>query len=56
LPVTTGKDIIKTKKFSNVKVTANDQSVYDTAAALASLMEYELSDIVRSNDCLLING
>ncbi|MFL0247208.1 MULTISPECIES: DUF1659 domain-containing protein [Clostridium] len=52
----TGKDIIKTKKFSNVKVTATDQNVYDTAAALAGLMEYELNDILRSNDCFLING
>lgn len=52
----TGKDIIKTKKFSNVKVTAADQNVYDTAAALAGLMEYELNDILRSNDCFLING
>jgi hypothetical protein len=52
----TGKDIIKTKKFSNVKVTATDLNVYDTAAALAGLMEYELNDILRSNDCFLING
>jgi hypothetical protein len=52
----TGKDIIKSKKFSNVKVTADNQSVYDTAAALAVLMEYELSDILRSDDSFLING
>lgn len=52
----TGKDIIKSKKYTNVKVTADDQSVYDTAAALVPLMQYELSNILRTNDSFLINA
>jgi hypothetical protein len=52
----TGKDIIRSKKYTNVKVTADDQSVYDTAAALALLMQYELSNILRTNDSFLINA
>jgi hypothetical protein len=33
-----GKDIIKAKKFSNVKVTAVNQNLYDVAAAFSPLM------------------
>lgn len=51
----TGKDIIKAKKFTNVKVTAVDQDLYDTAAALSPLMKYPVADILRSNDSVLIN-
>lgn len=52
----TGKDIIKAKKFSNVKISAVDQDIYDTAAALGSLMSYPVSQVVRSNDSVLINA
>ena len=51
----TGKDIIKAKKFTNVKVTAVDQDIYDTAAALSPLMSYPAADVLRSNDSVLIN-
>ena len=51
----TGKDIIKAKKFSNVKTGAVDQDLYDTAAALSPLMKYPVEDILRSNDSVLIN-
>ena len=51
----TGKDIIKAKKFSNVKTSAVDQDLYDTAAALSPLMRYPVADILRSNDSVLIN-
>ena len=52
----TGKDIIKAKKFSNVKISAVDQDIYDTAAALGTLMSYPVSQVVRSNDSVLINA
>lgn len=52
----TGKDIIKAKKFSNVKISAVDQDIYDTAAALGNLMSYPVSQVVRSNDSVLINA
>jgi hypothetical protein len=51
----TGKDIIKSKKFTNVKTAALDQDIYDTAAALTPLMRYPVADILRSNDSVLIN-
>ena len=51
-----GKDIIKTKKFSNIKLTAADQGLLDVAAALTPLMKYPIVEVVRSNDSVLING
>lgn len=50
-----GKDIIKTKKFSNVKTGAADDDVYTIAAALKPLMKYPVSEILRNNDSILIN-
>lgn len=52
----TGKDVIKAKKFSNIKVTADDQSILDTANALAPLLQYEITDILRSDDNILLNA
>jgi len=51
-----GKDIIKSKKFSNIKLAANDQGLYDVAAALSPLMKYPIVDILRSNDSSLTNA
>ena len=51
-----GKDIIKTKKFSNIKVVADNQGLFDVAAALSPLMKYPVVDIVRSNDSTLANA
>jgi hypothetical protein len=50
-----GKDIMKTKKFSNVKVAATDQNVYDTAAALTQLMKYPSIETCRINENMLAN-
>jgi hypothetical protein len=52
----TGKDVIKAKKFSNIKVTAHNQSILDTANALAPLLQYEITDILRSDDNILVNA
>ena len=51
-----GKDIIKTKKFSNIKLTAADQGLLDVSSALTPLMKYPIVQVVRSNDSVLING
>lgn len=50
-----GNDIIKAKKFSNVKVTATAQDIYDTAAAFSPLMKYPVLEMLRSDDNLLTN-
>jgi hypothetical protein len=51
----TGKDIIKAKKFSNVKTDAEDSKIYSVANALSPLMKYPVLDIVRSDENILIN-
>jgi hypothetical protein len=50
-----GSDIIRSKKFSNVKVTATAQDVYDTAAVFGPLMKYPVLEMLRSDDNLLTN-
>jgi len=50
-----GKDIIKSKKFSNIKVTATAQNIFDTAAAFGPLMKYPVLETLRSDDNLLTN-
>ena len=50
-----GKDIIKTKKFSNIKVTAADQDIFDISDAFTSLMLYPVSEVLRSDDNMLTN-
>jgi hypothetical protein len=50
-----GNDIIKAKKFSNVKTDAVDSDIYALAVALSPLMKYPVMDIVRSDENILIN-
>ena len=50
-----GADIIKSKKFSNVKVTATDEKVYAVAAAFSPLMKYSVMQSLRTNDNALTN-
>lgn len=52
----TGKDIVKGKKFSNVKVTATDENIYATAMAISDLMQYSIDSILRTDDNALVNG
>jgi len=52
---TNGKDIMRTKKFSNIKVTAVDQDIFDISDLNTSLMLYPVSEVLRSDDCLLAN-
>ena len=50
-----GKDIMRTKKFSNIKVTAADQDIFDISDAFTSLMLYPVSEVLRSDDNMLTN-
>jgi O-acetylhomoserine/O-acetylserine sulfhydrylase-like pyridoxal-dependent enzyme len=50
-----GKDIIKTKKFSNIKETATDENVYAVAAAFGPLMQYPVMQSLRTNENALTN-
>jgi hypothetical protein len=50
-----GKDIIKTRKFSNIKVTAGDQEMYDVSAAFSPLMLYPVTEVIRTDDTVLMN-
>jgi len=51
-----GKDINKVKKFSNVKVTAVNQNLFDVATAFSPLMKYPTLDVLRTDDSKLINA
>jgi len=51
-----GKDIIKVKKFSNVKVTAVNQNLYDVSAAFSPLMKYPTLEILRTDDSEIVSA
>ena len=51
-----GKDIMRAKKFANVKVAAADQDIFDISDAFTALMLYPVSEVLRSDDCLLANA
>ena len=51
-----GNDILKTKKYSNIKLTADDQGLLDVATAFNPLMKYPIQQVLRSNDSALINA
>ncbi|MFN7249925.1 MAG: DUF1659 domain-containing protein [Anaerobacillus sp.] len=44
-----GKEVFKTKTFSNVDNTATNEQLKKTAEALASLQEFTLETVTRSN-------
>lgn len=50
-----GKEIIKTKTYSNVKSDAQDQGIYDVGSSLAELQDHALEEIHRVNDMILTN-
>lgn len=50
-----GKDIIKNKTYSGVKVSADDQSIYDVANVLGGLQDYELAEIHKLEDVVLVD-
>jgi hypothetical protein len=50
-----GKDIIKAKSYSNIKVTSTEDDLLLIGTALGSLMQYEFTGIVRSDDKVIVN-
>lgn len=50
-----GKDIIKAKKFANVKTNALDADIHSVANIFTPLMKYPVIEIVRNDDSVLIN-
>jgi hypothetical protein len=50
-----GKEILRTKTYSNVKSSSENQAVYDVASSLAGLQEHELKEVHRVDDVVLVN-
>ncbi|MCE5285175.1 MAG: DUF1659 domain-containing protein [Pelosinus sp.] len=50
-----GSAVYKTFNFSNVKVDATDQDVYDVAIGIGSLQTYPVSAVTRLDHANIIN-
>ncbi|MBL4936833.1 DUF1659 domain-containing protein [Clostridium sp. YIM B02515] len=50
-----GKNIIKAKKFSNVKVTAAPDKLLEIGTALGSLLKNEFVSVGKSDESVLVN-
>jgi hypothetical protein len=48
-----GNDIIKGRKYSNLKVNSIDDDILSVATALGNLLRYEVVEVLRSNDLIL---
>ncbi|MFV0358087.1 MAG: DUF1659 domain-containing protein [Bacteroides thetaiotaomicron] len=51
-----GKDIIKSRTYSNLKATAADQDIYDTAVAISAIQDKPLQEVVRVETSILIEA
>ena len=49
----TGKTVVKSKTFSNVKPTSNIDDVYQVGVALGSLQEYDVMEISKIDNSTL---
>lgn len=50
-----GKEILRTKTYSNVKTSAENQAIYDVASSMAGLQEHELKEIHKVDDVVLVS-
>lgn len=50
-----GKDIIRSKRFSKVKLDAIDDDLYAVAQAIGTVLNYPIIDITRVDDNVLLN-
>ncbi|NLJ57664.1 MAG: DUF1659 domain-containing protein [Tissierellia bacterium] len=48
------KAILKSKTFSNVKASAENEDLYNLGVAISDLQEYELTNILRIDEFELI--
>jgi hypothetical protein len=51
-----GKEVVKSRTYANVKQTAADQDVYDTAVAIAAIQEKTLEEVIVVASTRLINA
>jgi hypothetical protein len=51
-----GRDVIKAKKYNNIKVTAAAEDLLLIGTAIGNLMKHELVEIQRSDDSVLLNA
>ena len=49
----TGKTIVKSKTYSNLKNDANEQDVYDVAQALMGLQDYDVLEVLKQDSTTL---
>ena len=49
----TGKSIVKSRTFSNVRPNASNEDVYNVGVALASLQKYEVLEILKIDNATL---
>ncbi|ADU31235.1 DUF1659 domain-containing protein [Evansella cellulosilytica] len=50
-----GEPIFKVKSFNNIEPSTENEQLFSTAAALASLQKYDVEKIERSNTYELVN-
>jgi hypothetical protein len=50
-----GNDIVKSKKFSNVKVTAVSQDLFDVAQAFSPLLKYPVVDVLKTDESFILS-
>lgn len=53
LSYSTGKTIVKSKTYSNLKNDANEQDVYDVAQALMGLQDYDVLEVLKQDSTTL---
>ncbi|CAB1262597.1 conserved hypothetical protein [Clostridiaceae bacterium BL-3] len=51
-----GKEIIKGQRFSNVKIDASDQDIYDVAKEIEKLLGKTLDELVREDESSITNA
>ena len=49
----TGKTIVKSRTYSNLKHDANNQDVYDVAQALMALQDYPVIEVLKQDSTTL---
>lgn len=50
-----GKEVIKNQRFSKVKVTATEQSLYDVAGEFEKLLGKPLNELIREDQSGITN-
>ncbi|WP_333887876.1 DUF1659 domain-containing protein [Clostridium sp.] len=51
-----GKDIIKKQTFSNIKITASSQDIYDAVEKIEVLLGKTIEEIVRKDESVVTNA